>query len=111
MSQRFITVDSVFLARLVSTVQKKHPDIQDLELSQAVATATKKDQRSEALWLRTVPAAIENVRREAKQHRTSELRSALTVARQTLETALRLDDEDVEELRGQIAQLEAELRK
>jgi hypothetical protein len=67
MTQRFLTAGLNFLARLLPEVQKRSADIQDLELSQAIAAATKKNQHSEALWLRTVPECVENIRREKKK--------------------------------------------
>jgi hypothetical protein len=64
MVQRFMTAGADFLVRLVAAVREKTPDIEDKELSLALTAATKKDQRSESLWLRTVPTCVENFRRE-----------------------------------------------
>ena len=64
MARVFLTAGADFLVRLVAAVRRKAPDIGDDELSRALISATKKDQRSEALWLHTVPAAVEVVRRE-----------------------------------------------
>lgn len=64
MAQRFLTAGVDFLARLVALVHSQFADVNDSELAQAIGAATKRDQKSEALWLRTVPACIANVRRE-----------------------------------------------
>jgi hypothetical protein len=71
MTQRFLCVDEEFLERLLSAVQIKAPDIEDSELAIAISSATKKTQQSEALWLKTVPAWIQNVRR-LKAQQTAE---------------------------------------
>jgi hypothetical protein len=65
MSQRFITAGADFLSRLVALVQSQFADVSDSELARAIGAATKRDQKSEALWLRTVPTCIENLRRRA----------------------------------------------
>jgi hypothetical protein len=66
MAQRYLTAGADFLIKLVAAVRKKAADIEDDELSRAVAgvSANTKNQRSPALWLHTVPAAVEVVRRE-----------------------------------------------
>ena len=65
MLQRFITAGADFLSRLVALVQSQFADVSDSELARAIGAATKRDQKSEALWLRTVPTCIENLRRRA----------------------------------------------
>jgi hypothetical protein len=66
MARVFLTAGADFLVKLIVAVRKKAPDIEDDELSRAVAgvSANTKNQRSPALWLHTVPAAVEVVRRE-----------------------------------------------
>jgi hypothetical protein len=63
MVKRFLTADEYFLARLVSAVETKCADVGDGELASAIVAATKRDQKSEMLWLKTVPAAVANLRR------------------------------------------------
>lgn len=69
MARHFLTAGADFLARLLRVLPG---DVNDEEIATAVHGATKKKQHSEALWLTTVPTALENLRREAKRKHAAE---------------------------------------
>jgi hypothetical protein len=67
MFERSPTAGPEFLCRLLAAVQVKTPEIADSDLATALRAATKKTQHSEGLWLKTVPVAIENLKREREK--------------------------------------------
>jgi hypothetical protein len=67
MFERSPTAGPEFLCRLLAAVQVKTPEIADSDLSAALRAATKRNQHSEGLWLKTVPVAIENLKREREK--------------------------------------------
>jgi hypothetical protein len=64
-TERFPSADREICDRIITAAWKEYPQIEDWQLADAIKSATKRDQRSPALYLKTVPAIIANWRKQA----------------------------------------------
>jgi hypothetical protein len=62
-TERFAAADEEICAQIAAAALEVYPDLEDYQLRDAIAMAHKRDQRSPAMFLKTVPTIIRNWRR------------------------------------------------
>lgn len=101
MTARCATVGPEFLDRLL---ERLPANITDQELEHAIRIGTKPGQRTEGLWLRTIPVVIQNTRDRARQQNDATMREYQKLRTEAVATG---DHDGVELIDAAIARLTA----